>query len=167
MNNTFWRPSDEQRRTILLMEVAGLLHDLGKLSNGFIKEQSKDELADFYYNYQLITDPLEIICSADEVALKKINDIEKITNKIKKQQNSDQLDEIKLQAALEATRKSAIFNIKKDITQTMKSQDFDGWDNNFYNLAEILLGQFASEELANFTGRSFQPAILIRQLQKL
>lgn len=29
MSELFWRPSDEQRRTILLMEVAGLFHDVG------------------------------------------------------------------------------------------------------------------------------------------
>ena len=36
MSNNFWRPSAEQRRTILLLEALGLIHDLGKLSDTFL-----------------------------------------------------------------------------------------------------------------------------------
>ncbi|MDH6106890.1 hypothetical protein NWP22_13615 [Anabaenopsis tanganyikae CS-531] len=56
MTNYLWQPSDEQRRTILFMEVAGIIHDLGKLSNGFIKESAQDKPRELSYNYQSIAE---------------------------------------------------------------------------------------------------------------
>ncbi|NJO52973.1 MAG: hypothetical protein HC840_30295 [Leptolyngbyaceae cyanobacterium RM2_2_4] len=58
MTNSFWRPTDEQRRTILLMEALGLIHDLGKMSDRLLKSQ--DPSLSEQYGYNLLSDPRTI-----------------------------------------------------------------------------------------------------------
>ena len=58
MSNSFWRPSVNQRRTILLLEALGLIHDLGKLSDTFL--QSQDPSSTRQYNHNLLADPRQI-----------------------------------------------------------------------------------------------------------
>ncbi|NTW56548.1 MAG: hypothetical protein HGB20_05830 [Chlorobiaceae bacterium] len=42
MSQSFLKPADEKRKAILLLETLGLIHDLGKLDNAFIKNQSTE-----------------------------------------------------------------------------------------------------------------------------
>jgi hypothetical protein len=58
MSESFWRPTDEQRRTVLLMEALGLIHDLGKMSDRLLKSQDPS-LSD-QYGYNLLSDPRTI-----------------------------------------------------------------------------------------------------------
>src|SRR5260370_34025463 len=57
MSDSLWRPSPDQRNAILLLEVAGLLHDLGKLSSGFLQATAQDRPSAFSYDYESIVDP--------------------------------------------------------------------------------------------------------------
>ncbi|NJK38745.1 MAG: hypothetical protein HC835_11985 [Oscillatoriales cyanobacterium RM2_1_1] len=77
MSELFWRPSDEQRQTILLMEVAGLLHDLGKMSNGFIKKSAQDTPTGFSYDYELIADPNIVFPPIAKSVSQRVNDMQK------------------------------------------------------------------------------------------
>lgn len=46
----------QYRQTILLLEVVGLLHDLGKLSDGFLKSQAEDG-GGYQYAHKLLANP--------------------------------------------------------------------------------------------------------------
>jgi len=58
MSHSFWQPSDDQRRAILLLEALGLIHDLGKLSDTFLK--SKEPSPAVEYNHDLLADPRSV-----------------------------------------------------------------------------------------------------------
>src|SRR5260370_25676598 len=59
MTGSLWQPSDEQRRTILLLEALGLLHDVGKLSNRFLESQQPSATTD--YEHRLLADPRSLL----------------------------------------------------------------------------------------------------------
>lgn len=61
----WWKISDEDKRAILLLEVVGLLHDLGKLSDRFLKSQAKDR--DYRYAYKLVSDPARVFLIEHEL----------------------------------------------------------------------------------------------------
>lgn len=146
MSGSFWKPSDEQRRAILLLEVAGLFHDLGKLSNGFIRSKSKDGPADFYYDYDLLADPNVVLSPVSKSASKNRN---------------------KAQERARSSARGAPFKDRADITQCFQNCTLHAWDGQQYNLAEILLATACRErnvDWSNILGKSMQPAKLIKFL---
>jgi hypothetical protein len=143
MSGSFWRPSNDQRDAILLLEVAGLLHDLGKLSNGFLKDVAQGKPQNCSYDYESIADPSTVFAIGHRTV-------------------SDRFDKMLKNAGNPAI--GAPFKDRADITSNFQAHSLQGWDGQSYNLAELLLAQFASQPLANILGKSFQPANLIRKL---
>src|ERR1700733_7677206 len=119
MSTTFWQPTKDQRRTILLLEVAGLLHDVGKLSDGFLKDQGGSKGS---YEYRAIADP-DVVFPALAGGV------------------SDVFDKILSNAKNPTIGKP--FADRPDITSALLGHSLAAWDSQSYNLAEILLGQYA------------------------
>ncbi|KFD41084.1 hypothetical protein HX99_07200 [Peptococcaceae bacterium SCADC1_2_3] len=146
MSDTFWKPSDEQLRTILLLEVVGLLHDLGKLSNGFIKRVAEDRPANFRYDYELLADPNMVFPQMEK-------SISKHTNTMQKRANDANRD--------------APFKDRPDMTRYFQSHSLQGWDEQQYNLAELLLitePKYVGINWSQILGKSMEPAKLIGRL---
>lgn len=140
MSHPFWRPTGEQRRAILYLEVVGLLHDLGKLSNGFLKHTAHPQ---FSYNYRFIADPLAVIPTAVGAIRGRFGSM--------------------LQGVADPAS-GAPFKDRSDLTGIFQSHSLRAWDGQQYSLAELLLGRFATQALETITGKSFQPAVLIGYL---
>jgi len=58
MTKPFWLPNDEQRRSILLLEALGLIHDLGKLCDRFLESQESSSRVT--YEHALLADPRRV-----------------------------------------------------------------------------------------------------------
>lgn len=140
MKASFWRPSDEQRHAILLLEVAGLLHDLGKLSSGFIKREASDRPKDFFYHYELLTDPNVVFPPITKEISERINTLQKYAKDDKR---------------------GAPFK-DCDLTQALCAHNLQDWNAQSYNLAEILLAQYANSSCIQ--GKNMKPAKLIHYL---
>lgn len=146
MSESFWHPSAEQRRTILLLEVAGLLHDLGKLSSGFIKRVASDPPENFSYDYDLLADPNTVFRQIPRSTPGRIHTM----------QNRARNANI-----------GAPFKDRPDMTQYLQAHALQSWDTQPYNLAEILLLTAPTDLNVNWSqilGKSMQPAILIGYL---
>lgn len=51
-----WRLSDEERASIFAVEVLGVLHDMGKLTDGFVRTQAQ-EANPLVFRYKLVVNP--------------------------------------------------------------------------------------------------------------
>jgi len=156
MSNSFWRPSEEQRRTILLLEALGLIHDLGKLSDTFL--QSQEPSSTQAYNHNLLADPRQIA-------------IYKQFTPISNSQATGQV-----QGWLnEAATTSCAFSERADLTTILDQVRFTDWTGQTYSFAELTplvarpslaWGQNAisSSDWQQELGKGMQPGLLIGAL---
>ncbi|MBW2135855.1 MAG: hypothetical protein JRG72_11635, partial [Deltaproteobacteria bacterium] len=114
-----WKPSDEERRAILFLEAAGLLHDLGKLSDKFLESQSSDRRLG--YSLILLVDPRKVY--RDYRGAKSDRARKEIGNWQDKADNPNI---------------AAPFKERADLTQILKETSFTSWDGTEYNLAEMM-----------------------------
>ncbi|MGH9822722.1 MAG: hypothetical protein ACREDR_05660, partial [Blastocatellia bacterium] len=151
MSGTFWKPSEEQRRTILLLEALGLLHDLGKLSDPFLESQQPS--ATTSYEHTLLADPRLIktytSCSA-----------------IVGDKASDYAREIQTSAV----GMPSAFSERSDLTWILSQVIFKDWAGEEYSFAELAplvsrsgLARATADWLAVF-GKQMQPGLLIGAL---
>jgi hypothetical protein len=144
--SNFWKPTDEQRHAILMIEVLGLLHDIGKLSDGFLHWQAegpssgtKDPYHKKYY-YELRADPRIVFPSV----------------------SSKEIQKLKTDANCSSYGKP--FEDRKDLTDLLRSQKLQ-WNAVEYTLAELILLAAQkyrnSEKEWNTIGKTFYPALLV------
>ncbi len=156
MSNYFWRPSDEQRRTILLLEALGLIHDLGKLSDTFL--QSQEPSSTQAYNHNLLADPRQTA-------------IYKQFAPVPNNQASAQVQEW----LHEAANVSCAFGERGDLTTLLDQIRFTDWTGQTYTFAELMplvakpgiaWGQnaIAPSEWQRTLGKKMQPGLLIGAL---
>jgi len=146
MSGSFWQPSDEQRRTILLLEVLGIFHDLGKLSNGFIKRVAIVKPLNFSYDYKLLVDPNSVFSPTAKSISKPINKIQRYANNI---------------------NRGAPFKDRPDMTQHFQDHILQGWDDQQYNLAELIILTAPGDvgtDWSPILGKSMDPAKLVGRL---
>lgn len=146
MSGSFWQPSEEQRRTILLMEVLGLFHDLGKLSNGFIKRVAIDRPDDFSYDYEFLVDPNSVFPPMTRITSERISKMQKYASKV---------------------NRGGAFKDRSDMTQHFQDHILQGWDDQQYNLAELILitaPRDVSIDWSTVIGKSMYPAKLVGRL---
>lgn len=159
MSLSFWRPSDEQRRTILLLEALGLIHDLGKLSDAFLQSQDPSPTQD--YNHNLLADPRQIT----------------IYQKLNTSSSTSVANEV--QAWLnEASTKPCAFGERTDLTPILNGVQFTDWAGQTYTFAELTplvakpslaWGQNAisPSDWQQVLGKDMQPGLLIGALHGL
>lgn len=145
MSISFWRPSDEQRRTILLLEALALLHDVGKLTDGFVASQAAGSKTAF--DYQRVLEPQGVY---DPGVIKKglsLPSPDPITE-LFSGSNSSPVD-------------------VRDIAPELKRYQVHSWEHQTYSLAELLLltaPRYAYRDLVPVFGRAMTPAKLIGSL---
>ncbi|GAB4533711.1 MAG: hypothetical protein Kow0063_16000 [Anaerolineae bacterium] len=121
MSSSFWRPSGEQRRTILLLEALGLIHDLGKLSDTFL--QSQEPSSTQTYNHNLLADPQQVaVYHQDLVDVPPGNPA---TSKIREWLH-------------EAATKPCAFGERADLTTILDGIKFTDWTDQTYSFAELM-----------------------------
>lgn len=156
MSSPFWKPSDEQRRAILLLEALGLIHDLGKLSDTFLK--SEEPSSTQAYNHSLLADPRQIA----------------IYNSIQAH-SGDPATIQALEWLNEANSKHCAFHERVDLTSTLKGVQFTDWTGQSYSFAELMplvakpslaWGQSAisPDDWERAVGKKMQPGLLIGAL---
>lgn len=157
MSNHFWRPSDQQRRTILLLEALGLIHDLGKLSDTFLKSQAPSPTQE--YNHNLLADP-------HQIAIYNKN-FTAVPNNRAASQVKEWLNDV-------ATITCA-FHERADLTTLLDRVQFTDWTGQTYSFAE-LTSFVAKPSLAwgqnaisptdwhRATGKGMEPGLLIGAL---
>lgn len=118
MSNSFWRPSYGQRRTILLLEALGLIHDLGKLSDTFLQSQGLSSTRE--YNHNLLADPRQIY---------QLN-LHNVPNNQVKSQLQEWLGE--------ANNKPCAFGERDDLTAILNRVQFTDWTGQTYSFAELV-----------------------------
>jgi hypothetical protein len=137
----------ENREAILLLEAAGLLHDLGKLSDGFLHSQAKDQGLD--YEYKLLANPNVIYPAATPVG-------DAATDAV-----------AEWQTAASDPNVGAPFKDRQDLTNLLQTIVLTAWDGQSYSLAELMAltmpRHLASSWLA-LLGKNMQPALLIAKL---
>ena len=149
MSYSFWRPSDEQRRTILLLEALGLIHDLGKLSDKFL--ESKQPQSEKAYSHNLLADPHEVY--------KHFKPVE--NNKASKE----------VEKWIKSSKGSYAFEERVDLTDILSRIRFTDWTGEEYSFAE-LIPLAASPGLSKHTytswkgalGKEMQPGLLVGTL---
>ncbi len=145
MSNTFCCASQEQRQTILLLEAFGLIHDLGKLSEHFLRSQAPQGKKECDYEYSLFVDPRQIdLYNRKSKVLK--GEVKKWLN------NSD--------------KKPCAFSLRPDLTASLNEIEITGWDDARYTLAELAPfvsqpGLSQKDEWQEILGKSMQPGLLI------
>ena len=120
MSKTFWRPSPEQRNTILLLEVLGLIHDLGKLSDAFL--ESQDPSSRQKYNHNLLADPRQV---TNYQPVSNSHSNSQVTNLIQDWLN-------------EAANSRCAFNERADLTNILDKIQFTDWTGQTYSFAELM-----------------------------
>jgi hypothetical protein len=150
MSQSFWRPSDDQRRTILLLEALGLIHDLGKLSNRFLESRAPSATTE--YEHTLLADPRVV----DIYSAHKAIPNDKAANYV-------------LTILGDAASKPSAFQERPDLTTVLKQLAFTDWTGQQYNFAE--LAPLVARNLANNAGdwpgvltKKMQPGLLIGKL---
>ena len=111
---------DEERKAILLLEVLGFIHDIGKLSDRFLKSKASDgtEL-DKQYKYRLFIDLREVTVYKDYKDCGKIN--EKVDEWLKQAKNIP-----------------CAFSERPDLTENLNMIRIKAWDKSEYSLAELV-----------------------------
>lgn len=149
MNTSFWRPSAGQRRTILLLEALGLIHDLGKLSDSFLAAQAPSSNLD--YNHNLLVD------------LRQIN-----TYQHARYPHGNQVANIVREWFQDTNAKPCAFSERHDLTDILKRIQFTDWAGEQYNLAELIplvgkpgLKKHLSADWQAVLGKAMTPGILI------
>lgn len=114
--------TNEQRRTILLLEALGLVHDIGKLSDKFLvlKSQSADKNGDFHYD--LFVDPSKVSLFKGSGDPSAQNDAR---NKVTEWLTSAE------------TPENCAFSERSDFTDTLNSISITDWHKTNYTLAEL------------------------------
>ncbi|MBF2029755.1 MAG: hypothetical protein IGS48_23865 [Oscillatoriales cyanobacterium C42_A2020_001] len=153
MSHSFWRPSDEQRRTILLMEALGLIHDLGKLSDRFLESQEPEDPSKPKVEYKnvLLSDP------------RTIDTYTKHTN-IPKDPSAKFVQKI----LTNDSAKPCAFSERADLNDLLKGVKFD-WIGEQYTFAELMplltnAGLIKHPNWNGVVGKSMQPGLLIGYL---
>jgi hypothetical protein len=148
MSYSFWRPSDEQRRTILLLEALGLIHDLGKLSNRFL--QSQDPSSTTNYEHRLVADPRLLHLYANHATITgdaAYTYVQEILN--------------------DAANKPSAFQERTDLTTVLEQVTFTDWTGQQYNFAELMplvARPGLAHTPANWSGvlaKEMQPGLLV------
>jgi hypothetical protein len=148
MSDSFWRPSNEQRRTILLLEALGLIHDLGKLSNRFLQSQEPSPTTD--YEHRLVADPRSLPLYTNRTP---------ITN--------DAADTYLCEILNDAANKPSAFQERPDLTTVLQQVTFTDWTGQQYNFAELMplvARPGLSHTTANWSGvlgRDMRPGLLV------
>jgi hypothetical protein len=152
MTNSFWRPSDEQRRTILLMEALGLIHDLGKMSDRLLKSQ--DPSLSEQYGYNLLSDPRTI-------------DIYTHFTNISGNPSAEFVQEILNTAA---TNQACAFGERADLNNLLNKIELT-WIIEQYKFSELMpvltktkLSVNQDADWNTVVGKSMQPGLLIGYL---
>lgn len=154
MTDPFWRPNDEQRRTILLLEALGIIHDLGKLCDRFLESQEPDSKSSkLKYEHTLLADPRRVYRSPKVVPGESA---------------SDKVQEWLRDADSSSTTKA--FEERSDLTAVLEKVQFTDWSGQTYSFAE-LAPLVAKPGLANKShnwqdtlGKEMQPGLLIGRL---
>ncbi|MBD2578557.1 hypothetical protein [Oscillatoria sp. FACHB-1406] len=151
MTNSFWRPSDEQRRTILLMEALGLIHDLGKMSDLLLKSQ--DPSLSEQYGYNLLSDP-------------RTMDIYKHYTDIPGNPSAEFIQEI----LNTSTHQVCAFSERADLNNLLTNIKLT-WISEQYRFAELMplltktkLSVNKDADWNTVVGKSMQPGLLIGYL---
>ncbi len=118
MSGSFWRPSKEQRRTILLLEALAIIHDLGKLSDRFLQSQDPDPTIKYVHN--LLVDPRKIDIYKNHAAIS--GTVRKAVKKWLK----------------DARNKPAAFQERPDLTSLFLRIQLNDWSGTTYNFAELM-----------------------------
>ncbi|MGC9529169.1 MAG: hypothetical protein ACP5G2_00915 [Candidatus Bipolaricaulaceae bacterium] len=153
MSNSFWRPSAEQRRTILLLEALGLIHDLGKLSDTFLQSQAPSSTQ--RYNHNLLADPRQMAMYKQYTTVSG----SQATNQVYGWLN-------------EAATTPCAFGERVDLTTVLARIQFTDWTNQTYSFAELMplvakpslaWGQNAisSSDWQQVLGKEMQPGLLV------
>ncbi len=153
MNNPFWRPTDEQREAILLLEALGLVHDLGKFCDRFLQSQEPSSTID--YVHSLLADPHQVGIYQNHIAISGDAATESVQGWLADAANAS---------------KFAAFGERADMTDVFKAVQFIDWSGETYNFAE-LAPLIARPGLARTTanwqgvlGKAMQPGLLIGKL---
>jgi len=120
MTKSFWRASDEQRHTILLMEALGLIHDLGKMSDRLLESRDSESSSTVQYGYNLLSDPRTI-------------DIYNHCTNIPGNPSAEFVQEI----LNTATNEACAFGERTDINELLKKIELT-WISEQYNFAELM-----------------------------
>ena len=155
MSNNFWRPSAEQRRTILLLEALGLIHDLGKLSDTFLLSQEPSPDAKYEnYSHDLLADPRQISIYKD-----LIGSGNRVSGLVQKWLSN-------------ATNTRCAFNERPDLTAILERIRFTDWTNTTYTFAELsplltkpgLANAISPDDWKHALGKGMHPGLLIGAL---
>lgn len=153
MSGSFWRPDSNQKRTILLLEALGLIHDLGKLSDRFLQSQEPNSTVRYIHN--LLVDPRQI-------------DIYKNYKAIPNNKASNQVEEW----LKDAGSKPAAFQERSDLTSLLSKIQLDDWTGTTYSFAELmplvarqgLAKNIPPSEWHKVLGKKMMPGLLIGYL---
>jgi hypothetical protein len=155
MSGSFWQPADRQRRTILLLEALGLIHDLGKMCDRFLESQEPQDQSKpkVEYEHNLLSDP----CAIDTYTHYTYIANDPSAEFIKGILNT-------------ATQIPCAFSERADLTTLLKKIELT-WNNEQYNFAELMplllntgLAVNQTETWRNVIGKSMQPGLLIGYL---
>lgn len=155
MSNNFWQPSAEQRRTILLLEALGLIHDLGKLSDTFLLSQEPSPDPKYKnYSYDLLADPRQISIYKDFTG------------------SGNKVSELVQEWLNNATNTRCAFNERSDLTAILERINFTDWTNTTYTFAELspllakpgLANAISPDNWKHALGKGMHPGLLIGAL---
>ena len=142
----------EQRKTILLLEAAALLHDIGKLSDGFLQSRASDKEQYPPYAYDLRVDPRKAFLDPHDANHPSLAKLLSNANTVGQQQAGD------------GRVKSAPFADRPAITQELAAHTFTAWDGRQYNVSEIVLleaPRYVDIDWQAIRARTMDPAKLI------
>lgn len=105
--------SGSQRQAILYIEVLGLIHDLGKITDGFLRSVSEDYHGRNNYNYNLFVDPGKLY--SRDTTCATIQTWKNIANE-----------------------SSCAFQDIPDLTNTLMSIKIKSWEGTKYSLGELV-----------------------------
>jgi hypothetical protein len=151
MSHAFWQPSDDQRRAILLLEALGLIHDLGKLSDTFLK--SKEPSATVEYNHDLLADPRSVGIYNTHAAIP-----------------GDAAASYAQTILSDAAIRPSAFQERADLTAVLEQVTFTDWTGQSYNFAELaplVAHPGLARLVANWRGvltKAMQPGFLVGAL---